>query len=243
MVAPPTQMFYSLAALLAVAPVAHAFACTPTSTTCYSDAAGPRALNISLYSRASTSASSCATACGASGYSLAGVTGHATPAPFFYCYCGSGIVPGAATAPEGQCSVPCPLNASQSCGADYRLAVYRFACDGPIPKPLAPGPACSQPETRGLPFCNTALPLPTRVSDLVGRLALEEIGPQLTARNAPAIPRLGINAFYWGVNNVHAITNSPPSGLLCLPGASEKCVTVWPSGPALGQVSTPPSTA
>ena len=157
------------------------------------------------------------------------------PPPLFWCYCGAAIAPRAVPAPAGDCSIPCPTNASQTCGGNYRLSVYGVACDGPLPPPptpLAPGPACSQPETRGLPFCNTALPLTARVADLVGRIELQEIGPQLTARNSPAIPRLGINAFYWGVNNVHGITNAVSGGELCVPGG--RCATIWPSGPALG---------
>lgn len=178
--------------------LASALTCTPTDGTCYSDQAGPRALNLSIYTRSSLSATECTNSCASQGLEYAGLTGHPDPGATYYCYCGASITPGAVTAPAAQCSLPCPANASESCGGNYRLEVYRAACDGPIPKPLAPGPACSQPEVQGLPFCDTALPLTERVADLVARIALEEIGPQLTARYSPAIPRLGINAFYWG---------------------------------------------
>lgn len=215
-----------------------AASCSPTPLTpsCYDDQAGPRALNVSSSTSSSMSATSCAQLCGLSGYAYGGVTGHLTPSPpQLYCYCGLALVPGAVPAKnQGDCNIPCPANASETCGGNYRLSVFSIACDPPIPPPgppLAPGPACSQPETKGLPFCDTALPLTARVSDLVGRLTLAEIGPQLTARNSPAIPRLGIPAFYWGVNNVHGITNPTSGGVLCL---GDKCATIWPSGPALG---------
>lgn len=97
----------------------------------------------------------------------------------------------------------------------------------------APGPACSQPEVRGLPFCDVTLSVEARAADLVGRLALEEIGPQLTARSSPAIPRLGIPAFYWGTNTVHGINNAVTGGVLCL-NATGRCVTIWPAGPNFG---------
>ena len=199
---------------------------------CFTDQGAPRALNYSLYQRTATSATDCATACAETGFPLSGVTGHSAPSPLFFCYCGAAIVPGAKQAPGSDCGLACPTNVSEACGGNYRLSTYTAACDGPIPIPLAPGPACSQPETKGLNFCNTSLPLEDRVADLVGRINLAEIGPQLTARFSPAIPRLGVNAFYWGVNNVHGITNPVNDGILCTP--SGKCATIWPSGPALG---------
>jgi len=99
--------------------------------------------------------------------------------------------------------------------------------------PLANGTACSQPEVRGLPFCDTTLSFGARATDLVGRIALAEMGPQLTARQAPAIPRLGLPSFYWGTNAIHGITNPVTGGVLCL-ATTGRCVTIWPSGPALG---------
>ena len=228
----PPLLLLLLAAALFPTPTT-ALQCYPTSSgLCYSDESGPRALN-STSPISTTSASDCATTCGSQGYSYAGLTGHTTPSPpAFFCYCGTAIVPGASPAPFNQCNLPCPGNTSQVCGANYRLIVYGVVCDGPIPKPLAPGPSCTQPEVASLPFCDTSLPLVARVSDLVGRITLQEIGPQLTARFSPAIPRLGVNAFYWGVNNVHGITNAVNGGELCTPGG--KCATIWPSGPALG---------
>lgn len=224
---------FFLAATLLVLPTVYSLQCIPTAGQCYTDQSGPRALNVSIGTSSSYSATECATSCGRQGFPFAGLTGHSTPPPaMFYCYCGASIVPGAVTAPSTQCDIPCPTNSSQACGGNYRLSVYKVACDGPLPQPLAPGPTCTQPEVASLPFCDTSLPLVARVSDLVGRIFLEEIGPQLTARFSPAIPRLGVNAFYWGVNNVHGITNAVNGGELCTPGG--KCATIWPSGPALG---------
>jgi hypothetical protein len=73
--------------------------------------------------------------------------------------------------------------------------VYNVTCDGPLPPPPGPpltGIACSQPESVGWAFCDKTQPLEARVADLVSRITLWELGPQLTARQAPAIPRLGI---------------------------------------------------
>jgi beta-D-xylosidase 4 len=104
----------------------------------------------------------------------------------------------------------------------------------PLSSPaLANGSACSQPEVQSLPFCNTSLSFAERVADVVARLTLDEAGGQLTARQAPSIPRLGIPSFYWGTNAVHGITNAPLGGELCVPETG-RCVTIWPSGPAMG---------
>ncbi len=97
----------------------------------------------------------------------------------------------------------------------------------------APGPACSQPEVQGLPFCDLQLSFAERAADLTSRLTLAEIGPQLTARFSPAIARLGIPAFYWGTNAVHGITNAVVGGEMCVPSTG-RCATSWPSGPSLG---------
>ena len=46
------------------------------------------------------------------------------------------------------------------------------------------------------------------MSDLVSRLTLQEAGPLLTARQSPAVPRLGLPAFYWGTNAIHGVVGS-----------------------------------
>jgi hypothetical protein len=235
----PCLLLLSTAALLSSSASASLPICTPSSQGCFDDTKGPRAVGISVPSDpASTSASSCSLLCALYGYSLAGLTSHLTPSPASFCYCGSSIAAGAAPAPAASCSQPCSGNASQTCGANNLLQLFNFSCSGPLPPaPVGPalgnGTACSQPEVQGLPFCNASLSFEERASDLVGRIALVEIGPQLTARAAPAIPRLGIPPFYFGTNAVHGITNAPFGGELCVPSTG-RCVTIWPSGPNLG---------
>lgn len=90
-----------------------------------------------------------------------------------------------------------------------------------------------QPEVASLPFCDQSLPYEARAADLVSRLLPEEIGPQLTARNAPPIPRLGVPAYYVGTNAIHGITNGGGGGALCV-DSTGRCVTIWPSGPSFG---------
>ena len=51
------------------------------------------------------------------------------------------------------------------------------------------------------------MPLDERVTDLVNRITMAEAGAMLTARQSPAIPRLGIPEFYWGTNAIHGIGN------------------------------------
>lgn len=74
---------------------------------------------------------------------------------------------------------------------------------------------CQSLPQAGYPFCDTTLPAAERASDLVSRLTLEELIAQ-TSSIAPAIPRLGINAYNWRSNCVHGWTASGgnwPAGL------------------------------
>ncbi|HAV41133.1 MAG TPA: glucan 1,4-alpha-glucosidase, partial [Acidobacteria bacterium] len=58
-----------------------------------------------------------------------------------------------------------------------------------------------------LPFLNPDLPLEARVSDLVGRLTLEEKIGQLM-NEAPAIERLGIPAYNWWNECLHGVARA-----------------------------------
>ena len=59
----------------------------------------------------------------------------------------------------------------------------------------------SQPQA-SYPFCNYKLSAAERATDLVSRFSLEELINQ-TSTIAPAIPRLGINAYNWRSNCLH----------------------------------------
>lgn len=220
--------------LLAAARGALAGDCTPVlpALGCYDDSKGPHAVSTEVGSAGSVA--DCVQHCGALGYRLSGLTGNAGPPVAVYCYCGSAVDGAAVAAPAGDCSLPCPAGGAGACGGNYRLEVYNSTCTGPMPPPPGPGlngTACSQPESAALAFCNKSLTVEERVADLVARLTLYEIGPQLTARSSPAIPRLGIPSYYWGLNFVHGVTNAVDGGVLCLAG---KCVSIFPAGAAQG---------
>jgi hypothetical protein len=207
--------------------------CRPSSYAgCYNDSApgGRPVTNLLQGSTQWMSLDSCASQCAAYGYApflaATGQPGSAT------CYCGDSVSPGAQRVSDAHCSLPCPSNATQTCGAEGFTSLWHFACAGPVPPlppndpPLAPGRACSQPEAAGWLWCNASAPLEARVADLVGRFTLTEIGPQLTARQAPRVPRLGTNAFYWGTNALHGIENN----VQCVKASdgSTRCATSWP---------------
>ena len=156
----------------------------------------------------------CAASCASRGFLYAGLTGHAG---HYYCYCA--CAPNPAAPPEPNNATYCPTRCSAgtpgSCGGDGAMAAYgpitctpakppSHTCGPPAP-PLPPGPACSQAASRAFAFCNTSLSLETRVADLVRRISVGEAGALLTARESPAIPRLGIPAFYWGTNALHGV--------------------------------------
>ncbi len=95
------------------------------------------------------------------------------------------------------------------------IFLFTHACHGP-----------NRPDMRdalaGLPFRNPDLPIDKRVSDLVGRMTLEEkIGQMMNA--APAIPRLGVPEYNWWNECLHGVARA---GL----------ATVFPQAIGLGAV-------
>lgn len=206
------QLVLAAATSLASAAAPPQWLCTPASYGgCFNDSA-PVGRPVTQLLQPATqwlSLCSCASQCAA--YNVTpylAVTGQPGQAA---CYCGTSITPGAQRVSDAHCSLKCPSNSSQTCGGEGFSSLWSFSCSGPVPTPppadppLAPGRACSQPETRGWLWCNASAPLEARVADLVGRFTLTEIGPQLTARQAPRVPRLGTNAFYWGTNALHGV--------------------------------------
>ena len=73
-----------------------------------------------------------------------------------------------------------------------------------------PSVDCQSPPQASLPFCNPKLTPQDRATDLVSRLSLDELIDQ-TSSIAPAISRLGINAYNWRSNCVHgwALSGGP----------------------------------
>ena len=180
-----------------------------SSLTCYADAPARPADYLAVAASATLNVQGCVDACAADGFSVAALTSN--PTPQVYCYCAAAVAPGAQRAPLSSCALACPGAAGAgggNCGAPGFSASYSFVCENPLPPApapplgpaLAPGRACSQPEVRGMPFCNASLPRTERVADLVGRLTLTEIASQLQARSSTAVPRLGLPPFYWGSN-------------------------------------------
>jgi len=63
------------------------------------------------------------------------------------------------------------------------------------------------PEFQGSPYMNPTLPVDARVSDLVGRMTLEEKISQ-TLNSAPAIERLNIPAYDWWGEALHGVARA-----------------------------------
>ena len=67
---------------------------------------------------------------------------------------------------------------------------------------------CSLEPAKSMSFCDTSLPLETRVADLVANLTLDEkLG--LFANGADGIPRLNIWDYQWWSEALHGVANSP----------------------------------
>ena len=70
-----------------------------------------------------------------------------------------------------------------------------------------PSVDCQSKPQSDMPFCNTSLLFMVRAQDLESRLSISEKIAQ-TSTNAPAIPRLGINAYNWRSNCLHGWSKS-----------------------------------
>ena len=80
-----------------------------------------------------------------------------------------------------------------------------------------------------LPFCDTTLSFAARARDLRSRLTMSE-KLCLMDRSACAVPRLGLPAYNWGVEDLHG------AGISCLNGTNNKihCPTIFPTLNVLG---------
>eukprot|EP00039_Didymoeca_costata_P016468 m.297063 g.297063 ORF g.297063 m.297063 type:complete len:1003 (+) comp16396_c0_seq4:1603-4611(+) len=147
----------------------------------------------------------------------------------YWCYCGCQLNTNSPQVPFDNCS-------RSGVGANGFMSVYDVSmtpkstptCPGGA---LPPGPACSQKAAQNFSFCNTSLSLDARINDLVNRITLQEAGPLLTARQSPAIPRLGIPPFYWGTNAIHGIARVTHT---CLPNDPLTCATSFPQSLNIG---------
>ena len=103
---------------------------------------------------------------------------------------------------------------------------------GPLPpKPIDPGTyvdgfACRDADaSTKYRFCDASLPFEARLDDLVPRIADDEAGHQLTARQSQNISRLGLPRYYWGTNAIHGVQN-----VQCI---NATCPTSFPAPNAL----------
>eukprot|EP00743_Colponemidia_sp_Colp-15_P007755 GILK01008397.1.p1 GENE.GILK01008397.1~~GILK01008397.1.p1 ORF type:complete len:751 (-),score=119.29 GILK01008397.1:185-2437(-) len=84
----------------------------------------------------------------------------------------------------------------------------------------AQGLSCQADELKTFPYCNPNLPVPERVSDLLGRMTLAEKISQLN-NEAPEISRLGIPKYNWWSESLH--------GVLGKCASEGQCPTSFPS--------------
>ncbi|KAM7203183.1 WSC domain containing protein, partial [Naviculisporaceae sp. PSN 640] len=88
---------------------------------------GGRALSALVTRADDMTIQKCAEICHASNFPVFGVEYYTE------CYCGNGLAPGSAPAPEIECSFPCAGNPDEVCGGDWRINVYEFSTDTTTP--------------------------------------------------------------------------------------------------------------
>ena len=146
-------------------------------------------------------ASTCAAQCSDAGFPYAGLDSESGQQGLS-CYCGCA---------RNKAAPAQPNTTNKTCSAGSgTMAAFHLPCGnatacGAGPGRLPAGPACSQAEAKQWTFCDSSKSLDERVEDLVSRISVEEAGALLTARESPAIPRLGIPPFYWGTNAIHGV--------------------------------------
>ena len=187
---------------------------------------------------ANLSVASCAADCATLGFPLSGLVqgsgsltgGGRAPASAatHSCWCDCSLNRAATVLPNQTCAAPCGAHSGDGpCGGEGAMATFLVECYPTTPPApgvcggngshvLPKGRACSQVEAKDWRFCDTSVPLDERVTDLVNRITMAEAGAMLTARQSPAIPRLGIPEFYWGTNAIHGIGNQVRRSAACL---------------------------
>ena len=92
--------------------------------------------------------------------------------------------------------------------------------------PTTPQPTCVSPQHSNLSFCNTSLPAAQRAALLVGLMTVEELVSQ-TANDMPAIPRLGVRSYTYGIEALHGVASDCP-----FPGVRGRCFTSFATSSA-----------
>ena len=88
----------------------------------------------------------------------------------------------------------CTLHGSSNAVAIDETSTAGFGVTGVY---TGSGYACDTKNMSTFRFCDASLSASERVADLVSKVEPQEIGLQLTARQSPAIPRLGLPSYYW----------------------------------------------
>ena len=89
---------------------------------------------------------------------------------------------------------------------------------------------CTQPDTKGLPFCDMSLPHPARVDDYVGRVPLAAKAAMMV-NEAAAFEPLHIPPYQWGSEGLHG----PLQPCVCTAdNRTCRCPTSFPCPSALG---------
>ncbi|KAM7197259.1 WSC domain containing protein [Rhypophila sp. PSN 637] len=110
---------------------------------CHSEPTGGRALSAKVTRADDMTIQKCADICRASNFPVFGLEYYTE------CYCGNGLAPGSAPAPETECSFPCAGNSNELCGGDWRINVFEFSTDTTAPTSTAPSTPTPTPSLDG----------------------------------------------------------------------------------------------
>lgn len=97
------------------------------------------------------------------------------------------------------------------------------------------GQGCLDSVAKALPYCDSSLPIATRVADIISRMTAAEKTAHIwgSGKGAfPGVPRIGLPPFDWGLEGLHGLR------IGCYPVADPE-VCVDPNSPAPGTFACP----
>eukprot|EP00041_Stephanoeca_diplocostata_P027723 m.769002 g.769002 ORF g.769002 m.769002 type:complete len:798 (-) comp23234_c0_seq1:921-3314(-) len=202
---------------------------------------------FSVFAQVVGSQEECAELCCAYGFTgSAGVAGVECSGQ---CFCAHSFHPGpGAEVPMAECGKQCSGNKSEVCGANNRIVVYSFACEGvcyappappqpkppPPPSPMPPNVApnwmpCEVEPAKSMPFCNHTLPTATRVANLISLMTQQELCSQTYDKMGLIAKVPSWQGYNWNTECLHGL-----GGICNTVNGTTRCPSIFAAPPALG---------
>lgn len=147
------------------------------------------------------------------------------------CFCGSALPAGAKKSTG--CTAKCSSNSTESCGGNYALWAYKFACSGkPTPLPPAPGHIPGSPNLCpdfSRDYCQPGVPLEERIGMVMAHMTVEDkmmtMGEKGISGKWPDGSPLAARGVSWWNEALHGVCRDCENG---------HCATQFPEANSMG---------